>query len=213
MWMLRRPRESQVIEFLMKSARKPLNYASQAQLSNDYQATQFSTQIYLGNGIAAYRKAVNAMHDWQMIRTAGADLFWPERGLQRGTTLAIGMRAFGLYWLNPCRITEISETPIMDRQCSDLKATVGWRTVDGHSLKGGELFSVRFARETGDVWYEISSIAIPAGWLRPWQTAIDRLRKSFQLQTCRQMSIVLGRHNQHDRMLPASEPIVFEQRV
>lgn len=199
MWMPRRPRESQLIDFLLRVDREPLNYASQGELDDLGGPTHFLETARLGDGERCYAEAVNALMHWRMLPESYVEIFWPARGMQCGTSLAIGMRLYGNYWLNPCRITEFAQAPAC-RQ-GDAITRLTWRTVRGHCLVGSESFTVRL-KPSGDVWYEIESLAAPVQWLRPFRKLVDRARRNFQVLSCQQLQIAINRNNHHSQSTP-----------
>lgn len=194
MWMPRRPRESQVIDFLLQADAQPLNYASVGDLDSLGGATRFSRSIHLGTGVRLHADAMEVLTNWLMFPKSRIDLYWPDRGTRCGTSLAIGMHLYGNYWLNPCRVTEFMQTPIHGR--GDAVTRITWRTIKGHCLVGSESFSLRM-KPTGEVRYEIDSIAAPVQLLRPFRKLIDYARRNFQAETCQQFAVALNDLNHH----------------
>lgn len=193
MWMPKRPRESQIIDFLMNADQKPLNYATRSDLKKLGGATHFSRQIHLGTGEQVLARAHEVLTSWLMIPDQQIELFWPDRATRPGTSIAVGVSMYGGYWLNPCRVVDFTWEPIQEEKA--MVSRISWKTIRGHCLAGSETFAVRMNHE-GDVRYEISSWAAPMLWLRPFRSVIDRMRQRFQKDTCDHFARILKRYNQ-----------------
>jgi uncharacterized protein (UPF0548 family) len=188
MWTLRRPKEARIIEYLLAAARRPLNYTSVSSLGTWFPATRIQRRIHLGTGVHRFRQAAMLMRQWRMLPPRWVEIYWRDRGLASGTSLAVRMRMAGVHFVNPCRITEVvddSDGTAEGGRC--LRIT--WRTISGHSLRGSESFCVFMDPRSDDVWYEISSVAAPVWWLAPMRPWIDRIRRRFQRETCNEMAL------------------------
>lgn len=194
---LRRPSDGQLIEYLLQAAELPLNSSSTPE-----NLLTIRHAVPLGHGQAVYRRAVAHLLTWSLIPTDYVDFFWSQRPLLPGTTVAIGVWMRRFYWLNPCRITEVSihpklealdaDAPLESSAVCDAAARVVWHTVEGHALVGEQSFSVLYCGKTGEVSYEVVGTAEPVAWLRMHSRQIHMLRHEFAERSCASMQRALA---------------------
>lgn len=127
-----------------------------------------SNREYLGHGASKFAAARAALRAWEMFPRDWTDIL--DRPAPReGETVAVLVRAFGLWWLNAARILYVVDEP--RRFC------FAYGTLPGHAESGEERFCVEWDRR-GEVWYELLAFSRPRYWparlARPLTRALQR---------------------------------------
>jgi uncharacterized protein (UPF0548 family) len=76
-----------------------------------------------------------------------------------GQTAVMSARAFGLWWINACRVVYVVNDDGPTRRYG-----FAYGTLEPHVEKGEELFCVELL-PNGDVWYEIKAFSTPRYWM------------------------------------------------
>jgi uncharacterized protein (UPF0548 family) len=111
-----------------------------------------SHQVWLGDGDAAYRRAVQGLVEWQAHRAAGVQVYPPDASLEVGTTVALALPLPGIHALAACRIVTVV------REAGRFGFAYG--TVVGHPEQGEEAFVVERVGDT--VRFRITAFSRPA---------------------------------------------------
>jgi uncharacterized protein (UPF0548 family) len=112
----------------------------------------------LGHGQPLFRLASKLLLEWRMhdkSRTAGISVFPTGKA---GDSLLTFARSFGLWSVNPCRITHAWRDNKL-RRCS-----VGYSTLENHFIAGAESLAVSMAKND-EVVLELVSISRGSGLL------------------------------------------------
>lgn len=154
---LRKPGRSDIEQFIAQQSQEPFNYPFVGRSRTDPPAT-FDidhNRIQIGRGRADFEAGCAALARWQMFDLGWVHLCWPDSPLQEGTTVAILIHIFGVWWLNASRIVYlIDETEPVRR------FGFAYGTLTDHAEKGEERFSVEW-REDDTVWYDLLAFSRP----------------------------------------------------
>jgi uncharacterized protein (UPF0548 family) len=113
-------------------------------------------RILIGRGPDNFQAAVTAVKNWKMFNIPWINLCWPDTPIEIGSTVAILVRHFGFWSLNAARIVYvIEETGGIE------KFGFAYGTLQEHSEKGEERFSVEFSHISNEVWYDLFAISTP----------------------------------------------------
>jgi uncharacterized protein (UPF0548 family) len=107
----------------------------------------------LGRGAATFAIATTAIRAWRMFPAWTA--IEPHAPIAVGETIAVLIRALGLWWLNACRIVYVIDEP--------RRFGFAYGTLPGHAERGEERFSVEWLADDA-VWYDIRAISRPRHW-------------------------------------------------
>jgi uncharacterized protein (UPF0548 family) len=160
---LRKPGKERIDQWLDEQQQRELNYpeiggSRDPSLLRGYNIDHYSIQ--LGQGEAAYERAVAAVRELHMWDFDWIQLCWPTRPIAVGTVLATLTRQMGVWFLNACRIVYVIEE---DQPRHRFGFAFG--TIAGHIERGEERFLVEWRPEDDSVWYEILAFSRPAHWL------------------------------------------------
>jgi uncharacterized protein (UPF0548 family) len=97
-----------------------------------------------------------------MFAIPNISLYWPAAPIAQGTLVAVGVRHFGFWSLNLCRIAYVidEDTPVA-------RYGFAYGTLQEHFERGEERFVVEWDRKSDAVSYEIASFSRP-GKLLTW---------------------------------------------
>jgi uncharacterized protein (UPF0548 family) len=134
------------------------------------------TRIELGKGEGVFDRAKRALLHWRHF-----DLGWVEASpvdtpVRSGETVAVLIRAFGIWWLNAARIVYVVDETVE----SVTRFGFAYGTLPGHVEAGEERFLVELDRTTDRVFYDIYAFSRPRHILTriaPWQ--VRRMQKQF----------------------------------
>jgi len=109
----------------------------------------------LGRGAAAYARARAALAGWTMFSIGWVELHPRTPALEAGTTVAVLVRAAGLWALNGCRIAYR-----LDEDGPVARFGFSYGTLD-HAEAGEERFSVEWNRTDDTVSYDLLALSRP----------------------------------------------------
>lgn len=150
------PTEAAIIRYLLSVQDEPFSYETQFVTQLDDTPGGFNRDLHrvcLGNGVAAFGRAKQAITEWTMFDHAMTTLYWPDRPLEEGTNVVVQFRVGPLWSLNPCRIVYTID------EAHEFGFAYG--TLRGHIERGEELFRVEYVPEDESVWYEICAVSRP----------------------------------------------------
>jgi uncharacterized protein (UPF0548 family) len=132
--------------------------ATAAQPPVGFKAYEGRSQI--GRGEACYRKARAALDDWSQLRLGWLEAFPRNTPLRAGQVVVVGVRLFGLWSLNACRIIYV-----VDDDAPITRYGVAYGTLSDHVAIGEERFLVEWNPADDIVWFEINVFSRPRHWL------------------------------------------------
>ncbi len=109
----------------------------------------------IGSGRADFEAAVFAMREWAVYDLPWTQL-WPlDARVEVGREVAVLVRHFGFWSLNPCRVVyaEREETEEGER----FQLAIG--TLPWHAERGEERMRVEWIRATDEVWFDLLAFA------------------------------------------------------
>jgi uncharacterized protein (UPF0548 family) len=120
------------------------------------------SRVELGHGAENYARAQQAVRNWKMFAIPNVSLYSPGAPIAPGTVIAVGVKHFGFWSLNFCRIvyTINEDMPI-------LRYGFAYGTLREHFESGEERFVVEWDRKSDVVSYEIVSFSRP-GKILTW---------------------------------------------
>ena len=162
MWSLRKPTDGELAEFLKHQAQASFTYGEVGlSASEERWPCGFDhdrNRILLGKGADIFQRARRALSDWRHFPSAWTMIFPTETPIARGNTIAVLIRALGVWWWNSARIVytidEIGLTP---------RFGFAYGTLPAHAEHGEEQFLVEMDAQQ-NVWYSIRSFSRPRLW-------------------------------------------------
>jgi uncharacterized protein (UPF0548 family) len=113
-------------------------------------------RVRLGEGRAAFARAVEAIRNWKMF-DLGWVAVWPAAApVEPGTTVAVRARHFGFWSLNACRVVYT-----IDEEGPVVRFGFAYGTLPDHAEQGEERFTVEWHHEDGSVWYDLFAFSRP----------------------------------------------------
>lgn len=178
MWHYRRPSPELIQRFLEEQRRLPLSF--EPGTLTGFQLDE--ERALLGQGEAAFLAGCRAVQQWRMFPEAWTVIVPREAPLVVGQVVAVLARAFGVWWLNACRIVSVTDDVEPVRRFGFTYATL-----PGHVELGEELFLIEWDRE-GRVWYQIRAVSRPRYWLARLAYPLTRwLQRRFRRDSIRGM--------------------------
>ena len=176
MWRFKKPTEENIRAFLAAQSRRPFSYrevgASQEGAPAGYDLDH--NRIQVGQGRAAFEAASCAVRRWEMFPGPWTEIQPAHTPIQAGNVVAMLARAFGLWWMNACRIVYVIDetTPIH-------RFGFAYGTLPGHVECGEERFTIEWDDEDR-VWYDLRAFSRPRYWLvRLGYPLARRLQRRF----------------------------------
>jgi uncharacterized protein (UPF0548 family) len=193
MWSLRKPTDAELAEFLKHQARASFTYAEVGlSASEERWPSGFDhdrNRILLGKGTDIFQTARDALSEWRHFPSAWTMIFSANAPITTGNTIAVLIRALGVWWWNSARIVyTIDETGLTPR------FGFAYGTLPAHVERGEEQFLVEMDAEQ-NVWYSIRSFSRPRLWAARLAYPVVRLlqrrfvRDSFTAIACTRSGI------------------------
>lgn len=134
------------------------------------------TRIQLGEGEAVYRNARQALQQWRHFALGWVEAWPADTPIRAGETVAVMIRAFGLWWLNSARIAyDVDESSE-----SLTRFGFAYGTLPGHVEAGEERFLIEWNHADDSVWYDILAFSRPRHILtRIAKRQVRRMQKRF----------------------------------
>jgi uncharacterized protein (UPF0548 family) len=157
MILLRKPTRPFIDQFIAQQTLEPFNYSyvgrSRTNPPADYVVDHNRVQI--GQGEVGFTAACDALNRWQMFNIGWVQLCWPDAPIQEGTTVAILVHIFGIWWLNAARIVYLIDETAPSRWYG-----FAYGTLTDHAESGEERFMVEW-RDDDTVWYDLLAFSRP----------------------------------------------------
>lgn len=176
MFLLRKPDSTSIGRLLAGQSSMSFSYAevgaTRGQLPAGY--TVHHTRLKLGHGPLVYAYACDALRTMQQFQLGWVDCWPRDIQIASGEQIAIMGRAFGVWWVNACRIAYA-----LDVGGSSKKFGYAHGTLPHHVARGEERFQIEMnADET--VWFDILAFSRPNTWLaRLGYPVLQRAQRRF----------------------------------
>jgi len=106
---LREPSEEDVRRFISQQQHSVFSYSEVGTSATDvpsrYNADR--NRVFLGRGEGTWRRATEAIREWQMFNMPWVRLYSPTTPIEVGATVAVLVQHFGFYSLNAARIVYV----------------------------------------------------------------------------------------------------------
>jgi uncharacterized protein (UPF0548 family) len=159
---IHQPTESEIVRYLIASRQEPFSYESVGVTrSNDCPVgfNRDSESTLLGHGREVFEQARKSLAQWAMFPREMTTLYWPDRPIEIGTTVAVQFRVGPFWSLNPCRIVyTLDERP---HDLTPAQFGFAYGTLPGHLECGEELFLIRWDPADDSVRYELVAVSKP----------------------------------------------------
>lgn len=146
------------------------------------------SQVYLGDGVALYRRVAQGILTWELQRRSGLRVRAESDVVRPGTRVVSGF-GVGPFRVNaPCEVVWVRR-PVPGE--GPQSAGFGYGTLPGHPARGEEAFEVEIDA-TGRVFLKITAFSKPANWFfragAPVTRAAQRHVTSRYVEGARQLA-------------------------
>lgn len=107
-------------------------------------------RVQLGEGRAAFARAVEALLAWKQFDLGWVAAHPATAPLEPGVTVAVRVRHYGFWSLNASRIVYT-----IDEEGPVVRFGFAYGTLPDHAEQGEERFTVEWHHEDGAVWYDL----------------------------------------------------------
>jgi uncharacterized protein (UPF0548 family) len=178
MWCFRKPSERLISDFLNQQKGERLSYCEVGFSRNEtpvgYDLDH--NRILLGRGRSVFESACDALKSWAMFPGPWTRIEPSGAPIQEGTVVVVLAHAFGLWWLNACRIVYV-----LDENEPVRRFGFAYGTLPGHVECGEERFSIEWPADD-TIWYDIRAFSRPRYWMvRFGYPMARRLQRRFVL--------------------------------
>ncbi len=187
MFLLHKPSEKEINEFIVAQSDVPVSYQEVGATKGHNAPDGYPINRYrkeLGSGEQTYKNAVKAIEAWQMYALGWTQLCPSNAPIKKGEVVATLVRHLGFWSLNPCRIIYL-----IDEESGKFnRFGFGFGTLSEHSEQGEEQFIVEWDKADDSVWYELYAFAKPNGLLaKIGFLFVHYLQKRFAAESYRAM--------------------------
>ena len=193
MWSFRPLAADALRAFLARQEGEPFSYAEVGASRDNASAPSGynidHNRVRLGQGGAAYAAACAALKAWVMFPAPWTTILPVAAPIHEGVVVAMQARAFGVWWLNACRIVYV-----IDETAPVQRFGFAYGTLLAHAERGEERFSVELHAD-GAVWYDLRALSQPRYWpARLAKPLARRLQRRFvrDSQTAMQRAVTEG---------------------
>lgn len=151
--------------------------ADRLETPRGYRRTHFRTQLGVGEDVR--RSACRALDCWDQFPSKWISVHPPNGPATIGSTILIVARAFGIDWVNPCRI--IAHFNSHDSEGGS-RYGYAFGTLPGHMASGEERFMIEFDT-AGRVWYDVRAFS---KFRHPLVRLVTPVAKSMQSRFARE---------------------------
>jgi uncharacterized protein (UPF0548 family) len=155
---LRRPHDDEIVRFLRRQSGGGFSYLhvgdTRSTPPEGYNVDR--SRIRLGEGEAAFNRALAAVRRWEMFNIGWVTLCWPRTPIEAGRTVGVLVSLFGLWSLNASRIVYTIDSDDEVRRFG-----FAYGTLADHIETGEERFLVEWRRDDGSVWYDLCAFSRP----------------------------------------------------
>jgi uncharacterized protein (UPF0548 family) len=175
-WSLRKPSQRVLHDFLARQRREPFSYPEVGQSRSGTPAGYDldHNRVRLGDGPDVFERACAALRRWEMFPGPWTRIEPAGAAIEEGAVVAMVAHAYGVWWLNACRIVYLLDEDGPVRRCG-----FAYGTLTGHVERGEERFSVELLAD-GSVWYDLRAFSRPRYWpVRLAYPLTRRLQRRF----------------------------------
>lgn len=178
MWFLRPLAADALNAFLARQREQPFSYGVVGASRDDaLEPAGFDVdhnRTRLGEGERTFAAACAAVRAWAMFPAPWTMIAPAAAAIRQGTIVAMQARAFGLWWLNACRIVYV-----IDEIAPVRRFGFAYGTLPAHVERGEERFTVELHAD-GAVWYDLRAFSQPRYWpVRLAKPLARRLQRRF----------------------------------
>lgn len=159
MWTLCPPTDRQLLAVRLRQSREPLSYPHVSSTNSTVPPSGYDgdhNRTTLGSGPEAFTAAKHALRRWAQFPPGWTVLDPPDAPIREGTVVTVSARAFGVWWVNACRVVRVIDEPT--------RFGYAYGTLPGHVETGEERFLVELTSD-GVVWYDLLAHSRPRYWL------------------------------------------------
>ena len=156
MFLLRKPSDETIRQFISSQPELPFSYAEVGETRNEAAPAGYNVdhnRIRLGEGQDTYQRAVLALRSWQQFDLGWVKIVSPNTPIEPGRTVAVEAHTFGFWSLNACRIVYV----IAEKET---RFGFAYGTLPNHVECGEERFMIE-RHEDDSVWYDIYAFSHP----------------------------------------------------
>ncbi len=187
---LRKPSAELIRRFLNAQAKLPFTYAAAGATADTPPAGYRvdHTRIKLGEGESVFQLAKAALERWEQFRLGWIEARPADTSIESGEVVGVLIHAFGLWWLNCCRIVYV-----VDETGPISKFGFAYGTLLGHVESGEERFLIEWDRSDDSVWYDIQVFSRP-NHILTWigLPMVRRLQARFRRESAQAMRGAVG---------------------
>ena len=198
---LRRPAVSMIRNFLERCQTAAYTYAEVGATSRTAPPAYVvdHNRVQLGQGAETFAAACEALREWKMFRIGWIELVPEGVPLETGRCVAVLVRRFGLWSLNPCRIVYVVD------ECGPVRRFgFAYGTLPGHVERGEERFTIEWNQADDSVWYDIYAFSRPEHPLaRLGRFYVRRLQRRFARDSLAALAAAVRRRSRRDEVGPA----------
>jgi uncharacterized protein (UPF0548 family) len=169
---LTEPTEQDVQRFISQQQYSVFSYsevgASATVVPSRYHVDR--NRVLLGRGEVIWRRAREAIREWQMFNLPWVRLCWPTTPIEVGATVAVLVEHFGFYSLNAARIVYV-----VDEDGPICRYGFAYGTLLDHAERGEERFMVEWDRSEDNVSYVILAFSLPQKILAKFGYPVSRM--------------------------------------
>jgi uncharacterized protein (UPF0548 family) len=157
MFLINRPSDPEVREFLRGQAAKEFSYVGVGFTRHDPPIGYIvdHNRVQLGHGQATFERAAQAIRGWRMFELGWVELLWPDTPIEPRATVAVLVLWLGLCSLNACRVVYV-----LDDEAPIRRFGFAYGTLPEHAERGEERFSVEWLPDDS-VWYDLLAFSQP----------------------------------------------------
>jgi uncharacterized protein (UPF0548 family) len=153
-----RPPAAAAVQQLIEAERSaPLTYAPAEMTRGEAPPSGYRAdrrRQRLGEGAAAFERAVAALRAWAMFRQSWIRIYGGDAPYV-GQVVAVSARVGPAWWTNTCRVVYLIDDPAPTRRVG-----FAYGTLPAHAERGEERFLVEML-PGGDVWYDLLAYSRP----------------------------------------------------
>lgn len=177
MFLIKQPSEKTIQAFINSQKDRPFSYTEVGATSGNPPAgyTIDHNRVRLGEGAAAFERAVKALCSWKMFQIGWVRLLWPDTPIETGETVGVLVNHYGFWSLNACRIVYT-----IDAAGPIERYGFAYGTLLEHGEQGEERFSVEWNHQDNSIWYDLFAFSRPNLFLaKIGRPLARRLQKRF----------------------------------